>query len=229
MVPVTYQQDVEKVLEKAQDDQKIKEIVERQAQDTVSDIINDTNNFNQNALTSEMIQVFDVYADEIETITNKEVPKERLVQEFEMQVSKYNLTKSYEKVISKVHNKLSAKQLKFLKQADNLNSNLDSYKKQSLISLFVVTVILLLLNPKGYIFLARSSMLIVFFKKISMPLVIKVFMNILKLEEIKHSISINHVVFKQGYIYLAVLLIIGLLVSTIQKIKKKRNQNIAYD
>lgn len=36
-------------------------------------------------------------------------------------------------------------------------------------------------------------------------------MKILKLEEIKDTISINHVVFKHAYIYLALLFIIGLL------------------
>lgn len=90
VVPVEYREAVEGVVDKISKDKQIQDIISKETSNTLDDLINGSNSFNQDKLTNDLFDVFDDYAEDIEAATNQTVPKELIRLEFEKRISGYD-------------------------------------------------------------------------------------------------------------------------------------------
>jgi hypothetical protein len=159
LVPVEYQQEVEEIVEKIENDSSIKQLYEKQINNVLGDIINGTNSLDQEALTSEMFGVLEGYSDEITSVTEGKVTTQKLQKEFEKRIVDYDIKTYYEKVITKVQNKLSPQQMSLMKSLNLVLSYQGVIKVASVLAFLVATVLMLLVSPRVLTYL--SSFIIV--------------------------------------------------------------------
>lgn len=215
-VPIEYHQAIENIVVQAQNDTKIIDIMEEQAFETIDDILLDTNSFNQDKLANNLLDVFDDYADEIEEATDHAISREEVMAEFEKKIKGYDLSVHYEKVVSKLNNRLSEDQLKTIALANDLLKTAKNFKTISLALLLISTLGIVVLNAGSLMITSILGAGLIFANKLAIPRV-----SDFALSKIKYidKINLNVDAFKFAYIYLAIIFVIGLAAKFIRKEK----------
>lgn len=215
MVPVEYKKEVESVIQKAEKDTKLQNILSNQMGAAMNDVINGSNSFNEHQTVDDMMEVFDEYAEDIESATGKQVPKEVVRQEFKKQISGYNLKTSYEKVIRKVEGKLSPSQLSLLSNINQFNQNYSKIKSGLLLSTVVSLVLIGLLRLRTYFSVGIVALMGVFGIRLMMPKMLNVVSS--KVGVPLPTKILNFEGFTDAYIAIAFIIGIGLFALILSK------------
>ena len=170
LVPVEYKEAVEGVMDQAVKDPKIQGIIEDQTNGALDDILNGTMSFDQAAMTQDMLDVIDQYADEVEKATDQQVPKEVIKQKFESRITGYNLETQYKKVIVKVQKQLTPQQKELLSMVSQFNQNTALYLYVSLILMAVSLGLIALFSISSLFTVSLFGIFIVLINKLGFNL-----------------------------------------------------------
>lgn len=170
LVPVEYKEAVEGVMDQAVKDPKIQGIIEDQTNGALDDILNGTMSFDQAAMTQDMLDVIDQYADEVEKATDQQVPKEVIKQKFESRITGYNLETQYQKVIVKVQKQLTPQQKELLSMVSQFNQNTALYLNVSLILMAVSLGLIALFSISSLFTVSLFGIFIVLINKLGFNL-----------------------------------------------------------
>ncbi len=225
MVQVEYHEKIDAVLDKVSNDEKINDIIETQSQNTMNDLINGTNSFNQQAITNQMMDVFEDYADEVEAATGHVVPTEMIRTEFEKRIVGYDLSTQYEKVLSKVDSKLSPKHKELLGYINYFTSNVKLFKTIVLIGLGVSLGLLALISLKSFLPLSILGSILLGINQYGYKLVIpKV---LAKLPVSLGSMKLNYQIFTFAYGAMGVLFVLGIVGLLINRKEMDENDSFS--
>ena len=225
MVPVEYHEKIDEVVDKVSKDEKINDIIETQSQNTMNDLINGTNSFNQQAITNQMMDVFEDYAAEVEAATGHVVPTEYIRTEFEKRIVGYDLSTQYEKVLSKVDSKLSPKHKELLGYINYFTSNVKLFKTIVLIGLGVSLGLLGIFSLKSFLSLSILGLILLGVNQYGYKLVIpKV---LAKLPVSLESMKLHYEIFTFAYIAMGILFGLGLVGMFINRREMDENNSFS--
>ena len=205
---------LEEVIDKVESDEAINEIIEKQVSNTISDIVYGTNSFDQEAIINDLMLVIDDYVDEAESITNQEIPIEKVKTAFEARISGYNLKTKYEFVITKVQNNIGDEHLATMKHALTFINNIDLFQKISL-GIFIVSLVgLLLIRASLLLPLSLVGIVLLMINKMIIPTITSKVMN--HFGGLNLNLELELGVFAHAYILLGMLFVAGLVVRVIK-------------
>lgn len=213
-VPVQYHESLEEVIDKVESDEAINEIIEKQVSNTISDVVYGTYSFDQEAIINDLMLVIDDYVDEAESITNQEIPIEKVKTAFEARISGYNLKTKYELVITKVQNNIGDEHLATMKHALTFINNIDLFQKISLVIFIVSLIGLLLIRASSLLPLSLVGIVLLMINKMIILTITSKVMN--HFGGLNLNLELELGVFAHAYILLGMLFVTGLVVRVIK-------------
>lgn len=156
-VPVEYQEQLEEVTSKIQNDPKVSNLIDTQINQALQDISNDETTFSEEKFISELNEIIDDYDQDIKIATNSQLNSEIVKSEMTQKIKGYNLTTFYTNTIKQVGSTLSTSQLKLLSFVSTINKHIDLLIKLSLALGAVSGLILMILYNKKARFIYMTN------------------------------------------------------------------------